>query len=163
MTELEQYGLIKELDEFSEWMRDSAPRYDVEVYQSLEEQIKDLEHESGDFYDVFVDIQLNTGKCITICNRAFETLVRNLYRGDDIFVQDIDSKNGRTKPIVRVHYQDPEKGFTQMIIPVSSICYFSGYTKEVKWQKRWDAMSRDRKDNAIAAFNEQYENRHQGK
>ena len=163
MTELEQYGLIKELDEFSEWMRDSAPRYDVEVYQSLEEQIKDLEHESGDFYDVFVDIQLNTGKCITICNRAFETLVRNLYRGDDIFVQDIDSKDGRTKPIVRVHYQDPEKGFTQMIIPVSSICYFSGYTKEVKWQKRWDAMSRDRKDNAIAAFNEQYENRHQGK
>ena len=163
MTELEQYGLINELDEFSEWMRDSAPRYDVEVYQSLEEQIKDLEHESGDFYDVFVDIQLNTGKCITICNRAFETLVRNLYRGDDIFVQDIDSKDGRTKPIVRVHYQDPEKGFTQMIIPVSSICYFSGYTKEVKWQKRWDAMSRDRKDNAIAAFNEQYENRHQGK
>ena len=163
MTELEQYGLIKELDEFSEWMRDSAPLYDVEVYQSLEEQIKDLEHESGDFYDVFVDIQLNTGKCITICNRAFETLVRNLYRGDDIFVQDIDSKNGRTKPIVRVHYQDPQNGFTQMIIPVSSICYFSGYTKEVKWQKRWDAMSRDRKDNAIAAFEEQYKNRHQGK
>ena len=59
MTELEQYGLIEELDEFSEWMRDSAPGYDVEVYQSLEEQIKDLEHESGDFYDVFVDIQLN--------------------------------------------------------------------------------------------------------
>ena len=163
MTELEQYGLIKELDEFSEWMRDSAPRYDVEVFQSLEEQIKDLEHESGDFYDVFVDIQLNTGKCITICNRAFETLVRNLYRGDDIFVQDIDSKNGRTKPIVRVHYQDPQNGFTQMIIPVSSICYFSGYTKEVKWQKRWDAMSRDRKDNAIAAFEEQYKNHHQGK
>ena len=163
MTELEQYGLINELDEFSEWMRDSASRYDVEVYQSLEEQIKDLEHESGDFYDVFVDIQLNTGKCITICNRAFETLVRNLYRGDDIFVQDIDSKNGRTKPIVRVHYQDPQNGFTQMIIPVSSICYFSGYTKEVKWQKRWDAMSRDRKDDCIAAFEEQYKNRHQGK
>ena len=163
MTELEQYGLINELDEFSEWMRDSAPRHDVDVYQSLEEQIKDLEHESGDFYDVFVDIQLNTGKCITICNRAFETLVRNLYRGDDIFVQDIDSKNGRTKPIDRTHYQDPQNGFTQMIIPVSSICYFSGYTKEVKWQKRWDAMSRDRKDNAIAAFEEQYKNRHQGK
>lgn len=160
MTELEQYGLIKELDEFSEWMRDSAPRYDVEVYQSLEEQIKDLEHESGDFYDVFVDIQLNTGKCITICNRAFETLVQDLYRGDDLFVQKIDSKNCRPKPIVRVHYQDPEKGFTQMIIPVSSICYFSGYTQKVKWQERWDAMSRDRKDNAIAAFNEQCENRH---
>ena len=163
MTELEQYGLIEELDEFSEWMRDSAPGYDVEVYQSLEEQIKDLEHESGDFYDVFVDIQLNTGKCITICNRAFETLVRNLYRGDDIFVQDIDSKNGRTKPIVRVHYQDLQNGFTQMIIPVSSICYFSGYTKEVKWQERWDALSKDKKEDCIAAFEEQYKNRHQGK
>ena len=92
MTELEQYGLIKELDEFSEWMRDSAPGYDVEVYQSLEEQIKELEHESGDFYDVFVDIQLNTGKCITICNRAFETLVQDLYRGDYLIVQEIDSK-----------------------------------------------------------------------
>ena len=163
MTELEQYGLINELDEFSEWMRESAPRYDVEVYQSLEEQIKDLEHESGDFYDVFVDIQLNTGKCITICNRAFETLVRNLYRGDDLFVQEIDSKNGRPKPIVRVHYQDPENGFTQMIIPVSSIYYFSGYTKEVKWQERWDALSKDKKEACIAAFDEQYENRHQGK
>ena len=160
MTELEQYWLIKEIDEFSKWMRDSAPRYDVEVYRSLEEQIKDLEHESGDFYDVFVDIQLNTGKCITICNRAFETLVRDLYRGDDIFFQETDSKNGLPKPIVRVHYQDPEKGFTQMIIPVSSICYFSGYTKKVKWQERWDAMSRDRKDNAIAAFDKQCENRH---
>ena len=163
MTELEQYGLINELDEFSEWMRDSAPGYDVEVYQSLEEQIKDLEHESGDFYDVFVDIQLNTGKCITICNRAFETLVRNLYRGDDLFVQEIDSKNGRPKLIVRVHYQDPENGFTQMIIPVSSICYFSGYTKKVKWQERWNALSKDKKDDCIAAFNEQYENRHHGK
>lgn len=163
MTELEQYGLIKELDEFSEWMRDSAPRYDVEVYQSLEEQIKDLEHESGDFYDVFVDIQLNTGKCITICNRAFETLVRNLYRGDDLFVQEIDSKYGSPKSIVRVHYQDPENGFTQMIIPVSSICYVSYYTKEVKWQERWDVLSKDKKDDCIAAFNEQYKNCHQGK
>ena len=163
MTELEQYGLIKELDEFSEWMRDSAPGYDVEVYQSLEEQIKDLEHESGDFYDVFVDIQLNTGKCITICNRAFETLVRNLYRGDDLFVQEIDSKNDRQMPIVRVHYQDPENGFTQMIIPVSSICYVSYYTQEVKWQERWGALSKDKKDDCIAAFDEQYKNRHQGK
>lgn len=163
MTELEQYGLIKELDEFSEWMRDSAPGYDVEVYQSLEEQIKDLEHESGDFYDVFVDIQLNTGKCITICNRAFETLVQDLYRGDYLFVQEIDSKNDRQMPIVRVHYQDPEKGFTQMIIPVSSICYFSGYTKKVKWQERWNALSKDKKDDCIAAFDEQYKNRHQCK
>ena len=163
MTELEQYGLIEELDEFSEWMLDSAPGYDVEVYQSLEEQIKDLEHESGDFYDVFVDIQLNTGKCITICNRAFETLVRNLYRGDDLFVQEIDSKNGQPKLIVRVHYQDPEKGFTQMIIPVSSICYVSGYTKEVRWQERWNELSKDKKDDCIEAFDEQYKNRHQGK
>lgn len=160
MTELEQYGLIKELDGFLEWMRDSAPRYDVEVYQSLEEQIKDLEDESGDFYDVFVDIQLNTGKCITICNRAFETLVQDLYRGDDLFVQKIDSKNGRPKPIVRVHYQDPEKGFTQMVIPISSICYISAYTQEIKWQERWDALSKDKKDDCIAAFDEQYENRH---
>lgn len=163
MTELEQYGLIEDLDEFSEWMRDSAPGYDVEVYQSLEEQIKDLEHESGDFYDVFVDIQLNTGKCITICNRAFETLVRNFYRGDYLFVKEIDSKNGKPKLIVRVHYQDPEKGFTQMIIPVSSICYFYGYTKKVKWQERWNVLSKDKKDDCIADFDEQYKNRHQGK
>ena len=163
MTELEQYGLIEELDEFSEWMRDSAPGYAVEVYQSLEEQIKDLEHESGDFYDVFVDIQLNTGKCITICNRAFETLVQELYLGDYLFVKEIDSKNGQPKLIVRVHYQDTEKGFTQMIIPVSSICYVSGYTKEVRWQERWNVLSKDKKDDCIAAFNEQYKNSHQGK
>lgn len=163
MTELEQYGLIEELNEFSGWMRDSAPCYDVEVYQSLEDQIKDLEHESGDFYDVFVDIQLNTGKCITICNRAFETLVQDLYRGDYLVVQEMDSKNDRPKPIVRVHYQDPEKGFTQMAIPISSICYVSGYTQEVKWQERWDSLSKDKKDDCIAAFDEQCKNRHQGK
>lgn len=160
MTELEQYELLKELDEFSGWMLESTPRYDVKEYKSLEEQIKDLEHDAGDFYDVFIDIQLNTGKCITICNRSFETLVQNRYCGDDLLIQEIDSKNGLLSPIVRVHYQDPEKGFTQMKIPVSSIYYVSGYSKEVKWQERWNAMSRDRKDNAIAAFEECYVRNH---
>ena len=37
MTELEQYALLKELEKSAEWMKNSAPRFNVKEYQSLEE------------------------------------------------------------------------------------------------------------------------------
>lgn len=49
MTEQEQYALLKELDNLSEWMRESAPRFNVKEYKSFEEQIQSLEKDSGDF------------------------------------------------------------------------------------------------------------------
>ena len=156
MTELEQYWLIKELDEFSEWMRDSAPRYDVEVYQSLEEQIKSLNQDCGDFYEVIVEIHFNNGRYITLHNQAFDTLVQDSYIGDEI---DATSKD----TVIGVTYTDPETDYTNMVIPISSICYTSYYTQEIEWQERWDALSKDKKDDCIAAFNKQYKNRHQGK
>ena len=98
----------------------------------------------------------NNGRYITLHNQAFETLVQDSYIGDEI---DATSKD----TVIEVTYTDPDTDYTQMVIPISSICYISAYTQEIKWQERWDAMSRDKKDNAIAAFYEQYENRHQGK
>ena len=156
MTVQEQNELIGELTDLAEWMQDSAPCFDVKEYGSLEEQIKSLNQDSGDFYEVIIEIHFNNGRYITLHNQAFDTLVQDSYIGDEI---DATSKD----TVIRVTYTDPETDYTMMAIPISSICYTSSYTKEVKWQERWDALSKDKKDDCIAAFNEQYKNRHQGK
>ena len=156
MTVQEQNEIIGELTDLAEWMQDSAPCFDVKEYGSLEEQIKSLNQDSGDFYEVIVEIHFNNGRYITLHNQAFDTLVQDSYMGDEI---DATSKD----TVIRVTYTDPETDYTMMAIPISSICYTSSYTKEVKWQERWDALSKDKKDDCIAAFNEQYKNRHQGK
>lgn len=153
MTEKEQYELLLELKYLAEWMQNSAPGFDVEEYRSLEEQIKSLNQESGDFYEVIIEIHFNNGRYITLHNQAFETLVQDSYIGDEI---DATSKD----TVIGVTYIDSETDYTQMVIPISSLCYISAYTQEIKWQERWDALSKDKKDDYIAAFDEQYENRH---
>ena len=156
MTVQEQNEFIGELTDLAEWMQDSAPYFDVKEYGSLEEQIKSLNQDSGDFYEVIVEIHFNNGRYITLHNQAFDTLVQDSYMGDEI---DATSKD----TVIGVTYTDPDTDYTQMVIPISSICYISAYNQEIKWQERWDAMSRDRKDDCIAAFDKQYKNRHQGK
>ena len=156
MTVQEQNELLGELKDLAEWMQDSAPCFDVKEYGSLEEQIKSLNQDCGDFYEVIVEIHFNNGRYITLHNQAFDTLVQDSYIGDEI---DATSKD----TVIRVTYTDPETDYTIMAIPISSICYISSYTQEIKWQERWDALSKDKKDDCIAAFEEQYENRHQGK
>lgn len=156
MTEQEQQELLAELKDLAEWMQNSAPCFDVKEYESLEEQIKSLNQDTGDFYEVIIEIHFNNGRYITLHNQAFETLVQDSYIGDEI---DATSKD----TVIGVTYTDPETDYTNMVIPISSICYVSYYTQEVKWQERWNALSKDKKDDCIAAFDEQYKNRHQGK
>ena len=156
MTVQEQNELIGELTDLAEWMQDSAPCFDVKEYGSLEEQIKSLNQDSGDFYEVIVEIHFNNGRYITLHNQAFDTLVQDSYMGDEI---DATSKD----TVIRVTYTDPETDDANMLIPLSSICYISAYNQEIKWQERWDALSKDKKDDCIAAFEEQYKNHHQGK
>ena len=156
MTVQEQNEFMGELTDLAEWMQNSAPCFDVKEYGSLEEQIKSLNQDSGDFYEVIVEIHFNNGRYITLHNQAFDTLVQDSYMGDEI---DATSKD----TVIRVTYTDPETDYTMMAIPISSICYTSSYTKEVKWQERWDTLSKDKKEDCIAAFEEQYKNRHQGK
>ena len=156
MTVQEQNELIGELTDLAEWMQDSAPCFDVKEYGSLEDQIKSLNQDSGDFYEVIIEIHFNNGRYITLHNQAFDTLVQDSYMGDEI---DATSKD----TVIGVTYIDPETDYTQMVIPISSICYISAYNQEIKWQERWDALSKDKKEDCIAAFEEQYKNRHQGK
>lgn len=192
MTELEQYALLKELENSAEWMKNSAPRFNVKEYQSLEEQIRDLDKDSGDYYEVCIEIHFINGRYITICNRAFETLVHGFYMGDEIDIEahsaervlhffDVmatlkekasfyaehplvdDASRKVLIPVVFVQYKDPETGFTEAQIPASSICYVSTYTKKIKWQERWDALSRDKKDDGIAAFDKWYSKSQQNK
>lgn len=150
---MEQYDFLGELKDLAEWMQNSAPNFDVKEYGSLEEQIKSLNQDSGDFYEVIIEIHFNNGRYITLHNQAFETLVQDSYIGDEI---DATSKD----TVIGVTYIDSETDYTQMVIPISSICYISAYTQEIKWQERWDALSKDKKDDCIAAFNEQCENRY---
>ena len=156
MTEQEQYELLAELKDLAEWMQDSAPCFDVKEYGSLEEQIKSLNQDSGDFYEVIVEIHFNNGRYITLHNQAFDTLVQDSYMGDEI---DATSKD----TVIRVTYTDPETDYTMMAIPISSICYTSSYTQEIKWQERWDTLSKDKKDDCIAAFDKLYSKSQQEK
>ena len=156
MTEQEQYELLGELKDLAEWMQNSAPCFDVKEYESIEEQIKSLNQDSGDFYEVIIEIHFNNGRYITLHNRAFDTLVQDSYIGDEIDAMSKDT-------VIGVTYIDPKTDYTNMLIPLSSICYTSSYTKEIKWQERWNTLSKDKKDDCIAAFNEQYKNRHQCK
>lgn len=156
MTEQEQYELLAELKDLAEWMQDSAPCFDVKEYGSLEEQIKSLNQDSGDFYEVIVEIHFNNGRYITLHNQAFDTLVQDSYMGDEI---DATSKD----TVIRVTYTDPETDYTMMVIPISSICYTSSYTKEIKWQERWNALSKDKKDDCIADFDKWYSKSQQEK
>lgn len=150
---MEQDDFLGELKDLAEWMENSAPNFDVKEYGSLEEQIKSLNQDSGDFYEVIIEIHFNNGRYITLHNQAFETLVQDSYIGDEIDAMSKDT-------VIGVTYIDSETDYTQMVIPISSICYISTYTQEIKWQERWDALSKDKKDDCIAAFNEQCENRH---
>lgn len=150
---MEQDDFLGELKDLAEWMQNSAPNFDVKEYGSLEEQIKSLNQDSGDFYEVIIEIHFNNGRYITLHNQAFETLVQDSYVGDEI---DATSKD----TVIGVTYIDSETDYTLMVIPISSICYISAYTQEIKWQERWDALSKDKKDDCIAAFDEQCENRH---
>ena len=156
MTEQEQYELLAELKDLAEWMQDSAPCFDVKEYGSLEEQIKSMNQDSGDFYEVIVEIHFNNGRYITLHNQAFDTLVQDSYIGDEI---DATSKD----TVIRVTYTDPETDYTMMAIPISSICYTSSYTQEIKWQERWDTLSKDKKDDCIAAFDKLYSKSQQEK
>ena len=156
MTVQEQNEFIGELTDLAEWMQDSAPCFDVKEYGSLEEQIKSLNQDSGDFYEVIVEIHFNNGRYITLHNQAFDTLVQDSYMGDEI---DATSKD----TVIRVTYTDPETDYTMMAIPISSICYTSSYTQEIKWQERWDALSKDKKDDCIAAFDKWYSKSQQEK
>ena len=156
MTEQQQNEFIGELTDLAEWMQDSAPCFDVNEYGSLEEQIKSLNKDSGDFYEVIIEIHFNNGRYITLHNQAFDTLVQDSYIGDEIDAMSKDT-------VIGVTYTDPETDYTDVVIPISSICYIAHYTQEIKWQERWDVLSKDKKDDCIAAFDEQYKNRHQGK
>lgn len=156
MTEQEQQELLAELKDLAEWMQDSAPCFDVKEYGSLEEQIKSLNQDCGDFYEVIVEIHFNNGRYITLHNQAFDTLVQDSYMGDEI---DATSKD----TVIRVTYTDPETDYTIMAIPISSICYTFSYTQEIKWQERWDALSKDKKDDCIAAFDKWYSKSQQEK
>ena len=156
MTVQEQNEFIGELTDLAEWMQNSAPCFDVKEYGSLEEQIKSLNQDSGDFYEVIVEIHFNNGRYITLHNQAFDTLVQDSYMGDEI---DATSKD----TVIRVTYTDPETDYTMMAIPISSICYTSSYTQEIKWQERWDTLSKDKKDDCIAAFDKWYSKSQQEK
>ena len=156
MTVQEQNEFIVELKDLAEWMQNSAPCFDVKEYGSLEEQIKSLNQDSGDFYEVIVEIHFNNGRYITLHNQAFDTLVQDSYMGDEI---DATSKD----TVIGVTYIDPETDYTQMVIPISSICYISAYNQEIKWQERWDTLSKDKKDDCIAAFDKLYSKSQQEK
>lgn len=112
--------IIKEMKDYGAWMVDSAG-HDCGC------SINDLMEDSGDIYEVVVDIHLTNGDCVTVRNRCEESYLRQMYCGDTIEYCEIVEPKGFT-----VNYWRDEE-YHQLNIPVSSICWIDGHTEEVNW------------------------------
>ena len=130
-------------------MMDSSGKMDF-ANKTLEDEITDLDQDSGDYREEVVEIYFTDGRFIQLHNRSFESLINNSYSGDDIqlllmndeklFDAVVDSGaciSDTYLQMVRIRYNDPETGRTETEFPISSVVRISHYSKKVKWGKEW--------------------------
>lgn len=113
--------MAKELKEVFGWMQDtSAVNADT-----LDELIED----SGDIYEVVVDIHLNNGGVVTLNNDCIGGFEKKQYTGARL---DCDFSNGD----IIAYIEGVRQGnFHNIIIPLTSICWIDAYSKEINWKE----------------------------
>ena len=124
MNRQDRKYIIKELSEYGEWMRDSSA-YDCD------DTIDGLIKNAGDYYEVIVDIHLINGDCITVRNNCKESYLRKKYIGDSIEYSDLGDPDGIGFDVNYIK----NGAFHQARIPISSICWIEGHTKDVDWKR----------------------------
>ena len=123
MTTSERESLIKQIDDFSDWMRDSSG------CDLKDESIADLIECDDDIYEVFVVVHLISGERITLRNNCYQSFMRKCYCGDTLFY------NGNEEQSVEINYKDEYDNdiLHQCQVPISSICYIEGYSIRLNW------------------------------
>lgn len=112
--------MVKELKEVFEWMRDSS----AVNADTLDELIED----SGDIYEVVVDIHLNNSDVVSLNNDCIGGFEKKEYTGAHL---GCDFSDGNIMAII-FSYVPTYRVFK---IPLTSICWIGAYSKEINWEE----------------------------
>lgn len=112
--------MVKELKEVFEWMRDSS----AVNADTLDELIED----SGDIYEVILDIHLMNGDVVTLRNECVDGFEKKEYTGAEL---DCDFSNGNI--IAEIYVHSPK--YHSIRIPLTSICWIDSQTEDINWGK----------------------------
>lgn len=112
--------MVKELKEVFEWMQDaSAVNADT---------LDELIEESGDIYEIILDIHLINGEVVTLRNDCVGGFEKKCYTGAYL---DCDFSDGN---IIAAIYEHSPK-FHSMRIPLTSICWMDAHTEDIDWKE----------------------------
>ena len=112
--------MVKELKEVFEWMQDaSAVNADT---------LDELIEESGDIYEVVVDIHLMNGDVVTLRNECVDGFERKCYTGAYL---DCDFSDGNI--IAAIYGYSPK--YHSIRIPLTSICRIDSHTEDIDWKE----------------------------
>lgn len=114
--------IAKELTEYMEWMTDSLSK------EVTDAALDDLIEDSGDVYEVIVDIHLINGDVVTLRNECLISFDEKRYMGANV-VLDLNNGNIIADISVCIPYYQSIK------IPLTSICWIDSYTESVNWKK----------------------------
>ena len=112
--------IAKELKQVFGWMQDSS----AVNADTLDELIE----ESGDIYEVVVDIHLMNGDVLTFDNDCIGGLEKKQYTGAYL---DCDFSNGNI--IAEIYVHSPK--YHSIRIPLTSICWIDSHTEDINWEK----------------------------
>lgn len=114
--------IAKELTEYMEWMTDSLSK------EVTDAALDDLIEDSGDVYEVVVDIHLINGDVVTLRNECLISFDEKRYMGANV-VLDLNNGNIIADISVAIPY------YRSIKIPLTSICWIDSRTENVNWKK----------------------------
>lgn len=112
--------MVKELTEYMEWMRDSS----AVNAETLDELIED----SGDIYEVILDIHLMNGDVVTLRNECVDGFEKKQYTGAEL---NCDFSDGNI--IAEIYGYSPK--YHSIRIPLTSICWMDAHTEDINWEE----------------------------
>lgn len=114
--------IAKELTEYMEWMRDSTSK------EVTDAALDELIEESGDIYEVVVDIHLNNSDVVTLRNECLLSFDEKRYLGANV---ELDLNNGNIIADISIYIPF----YRSIKIPLTSICWIDSHTEAVNWKK----------------------------
>lgn len=112
--------MAKELKEVFGWMQDSS----AVNADTLDELIED----SGDIYEVILDIHLKNGDVVSLNNDCIGGFEKKQYTGAYL---DCDFSDGN---IIAAIYEYSPK-YHSIRIPLTSICWIDSHTENIDWKE----------------------------
>ena len=114
--------IAKELTEYMDWMTDSLSK------EVTDAALNDLIEDSGDVYEVIVDIHLINGDVVTLRNECLISFDKKRYMGANV-VLDLNNGNIIADISVCIPY------YRSIKIPLTSICWIDSHIENVNWEK----------------------------